>query len=71
MLYLTCTMISTADLAHCGISLAKDWVSVYFGTRARMHCLVTGTCSLLVTIKSKCKGYPSMPNKMTSDIGMI
>ena len=27
MLYLTCTMISSVDLAHDGVSSAKDWVS--------------------------------------------
>ena len=28
MLYLTCTTISSVDLAHYGVSRAKDWVSV-------------------------------------------
>ena len=28
MLYLSCTMISSVDLAHFGVSRAKDWVSV-------------------------------------------
>ena len=28
MLYLTYTMISSVDLAHYGVSRAKDWVSV-------------------------------------------
>ena len=32
MLYLTCTMISSVDLARYGISRAKDWVSVDCGT---------------------------------------
>ena len=32
MLYLTCTMISNVDLAHYGMSHAKDWVSVDCGT---------------------------------------
>ena len=32
MLYLTCTTITSADLAHYGISRAKDWVSVDCGT---------------------------------------
>ena len=32
MLYLTCTMISNVDLAHYGVSRAKDWVSVHCGT---------------------------------------
>ena len=32
MLYLTCTTISSVDLAQCGISFAKDWVSVKCGT---------------------------------------
>ena len=31
MLYLTCIMISSVDLAHYGVSRAKDWVSVDCG----------------------------------------
>ena len=26
VLYLTCTMLSSVDLAHYGVSRAKDWV---------------------------------------------
>ena len=33
MLYLTCTMIFSVYLAHYGVSRAKDWVSVDYGTR--------------------------------------
>ena len=33
MLYLACTMISSVDLAHYGVSRAKDWVSVDCGTK--------------------------------------
>ena len=32
MLYLTCTTINSVDLAHYGVSRAKDWVSVDCGT---------------------------------------
>ena len=32
MLYLTCTTISSVDLAHYGVSRAKDWVSMDCGT---------------------------------------
>ena len=35
MLYLTCTLISSVDHAHYGVSRAKDWVSVDCGTKAR------------------------------------
>ena len=28
MLYLTCTTITSVDLAHYGVSHVKDWVSV-------------------------------------------
>ena len=35
MLYLTCTMISSVDLAHNGVSRAKDWISVDCGTSER------------------------------------
>ena len=34
MLYLTCTIISKVDLAHYGVSRAKDWVSINCGTSA-------------------------------------
>ena len=37
MLYLTCAMISSVDLAHYGVSLAKDWVSVDCGTKFCVH----------------------------------
>ena len=33
MLYLTCTMISSVVLACYGVSRAKDWVSVDYGTK--------------------------------------
>ena len=32
MLYHTCTMIPSGDLAHYGVSRAKDWVSRECGT---------------------------------------
>ena len=32
MLYLTCTTITSVYLAYCGVSHAKDWVSVDCGT---------------------------------------
>ena len=32
MLYLTCITITSVDLAHYGVSRAKDWVSVDCGT---------------------------------------
>ena len=34
MLYLTCTTITNEDLAHYGVSRAKDWVAVNCGTRS-------------------------------------
>ena len=33
MLYLTCTTLTSVDLAHYGVSRAKDWVSVDCGTK--------------------------------------
>ena len=33
MLYLTCTTITSVDLAHYRVSRAKDWVSVDCGTK--------------------------------------
>ena len=35
MLYLTCTMISSVDLAHYRVSRAKVWISVDCGTTVR------------------------------------
>ena len=32
MIYLTCTTITSVDLAHYGVSRAKDWVSVDYDT---------------------------------------
>ena len=37
MLYLTCTIISSEDLAHYEVSRAKDWVSVDCGTIIYIH----------------------------------
>ena len=34
MLYLTCTTITSVDLANYGVSRAKDWVSVDCGTKS-------------------------------------
>ena len=36
MLYLTCTTITSIDLAHYGVSRAKDWVSVKCGTKTKI-----------------------------------
>ena len=36
MLYVTCIMISSVDLAHYGVSRAKDWVSVNCGIVVQM-----------------------------------
>ena len=33
MLYITCTAITSIDLAHYGVSRAEDWVSVDCGTK--------------------------------------
>ena len=35
MLYLTCTAITSIDLAHYVVSRAKDWVPVDCGTNAK------------------------------------
>ena len=39
ILYLTCTTITSIDLAHYGVSRAKDWVSVKCGTTKFKHLL--------------------------------
>ena len=59
MLYLTCTTITSVDLAHYGVSRAKEWVSVDCGTsrfkyvaksRFSLHILVPSTRTLLSLI---------------------
>ena len=37
MQQLTCTTITSVDLAHYGVSRAKDWISVDCGTREAKH----------------------------------
>ena len=46
MLYLTCTMISSVDLAHYGVSRTKEWVPVNCGTRIQRTSLypLDGLC---------------------------
>ena len=45
MLYLTCTMISSVDLAHYGVSHTKDWVSVDCGISfLNIHVSRKGPC---------------------------
>ena len=36
MLYVTCTMVSSVDLAHDRLSYAKEWVSVDCDTRIKV-----------------------------------
>ena len=36
MLYLTCTTITSVDLAQYGVALAEDWVSVECGTNVNI-----------------------------------
>ena len=39
MLYLTCTTITSIDVAHYGVSRVKDWVYVKCGTRRAYPCM--------------------------------
>ena len=39
MLYLTCTTITSVELAHYGVSRAKDWVFLDCGTIQNKHFL--------------------------------
>ena len=38
MLYLTCTTITSVDLAHYGVSRAKDWIYVDCGIKCHYTC---------------------------------
>ena len=46
MLYLTCTMIPSVDLAQYGVSHAKDWLSVDCGTMYDGWLVVLGLTAL-------------------------
>ena len=50
MLYLTCTTISSVDLAQYGVALAKDWVSVECGTNYSCRVQKHGTRILKYTL---------------------
>ena len=49
MLYLTCTSITSVDLAHYRVYRAKDWVSVDGGTNY-IYC----TCHRLLRLMRIC-----------------
>ena len=54
MLYLTCTTITSKDLAHYGVSRAQDWVSVKCGTSAKKRLTqIIMKCNLIVMICDK------------------
>ena len=54
MLYLTCTMFSSVDFAHYGVSCAKDWVSVDCGAiKFKVIILLFETVRLSVSISSR------------------
>ena len=44
MLHLTCTIITSVDLAHYGVSCAKDWVSVDCGTNSNEEMFDKTAC---------------------------
>ena len=50
MLYLTCTTITSLDLAHYGVSRAKDWVSVDCGTISPLYESSFQTLSVDMTV---------------------
>ena len=50
MLYLTCTTITSVDLAHYGVSRVKDWVSGDCGTS--MHQWFSAIFTKETTIKT-------------------
>ena len=52
MLYLTCTTITSVDLAHYGVSRAKDWVSVDCGTNV-YYCICIISCPVILQCKKK------------------
>ena len=52
MLYLTCTMIYSVDLAHYGVSCDTDWVSVDCGTiNYGYNRICIDNCDILESLK--------------------
>ena len=47
MLCLTCTTITSVDLAHYGVSRVKDWVSVDCGINRYLHLIYLFVLSIL------------------------
>ena len=56
MLYLTCTTITSVDLAHYGVSRAKGWVSVDCGTKH--NCIGVGRLRVLGGARFRIFGGP-------------
>ena len=53
MLCFTCTMISSVDLVHYGVSRVKDWVSGDCGTNASYHDAKIFSLKVKVTLTLK------------------
>ena len=62
MLYLICITISSVDLAHYGVSRAKDWISVDCGTKP---IDVTITCADIIRMISWHHHVVARPNTCT------
>ena len=55
MLYLTCTTITSVDLAYYRVSRAKDWVSVDCGTSMKYLCTANGKSGLYCLNEILCR----------------
>ena len=62
MLYLTCTTITSVDLAHYEVSRAKDWVFVDCGTITVIGEFIR---FLRFNIKIKGRGLPYLQKVIT------
>ena len=58
MLYLTCTTITSVDLAQYGVSRAKDWISVDCGTNSVRGIMLKVFVSEHDPFPSKLESYP-------------
>ena len=69
MLYLTCTTITSVDLAHYGVSRSKDWVSVDCGTssyrKQTTHVSIETKMTVNESIETKMTGYEPINTQMT------
>ena len=65
MLYLTCTTITSIDLAHYRVSRAKDWVSVKCGTNSDNYLYTNKVLKVLYVVHVFSQLFQKRGNSVT------